>query len=315
MTPTPRSLQVPAFAKVNLGLEVLGLRQDGYHELRTLFQSVDLHDDLRLTLRPRALSLSCDHPAVPEDRSNLALRAALELRRFTGTRQGAHIAITKRIPVAGGLGGGSSDAAAALRGLVRLWGLDLTAGELHALAARLGADVPFFLVGGTALGLARGDEVYPLRHQVRGHLVLVDPARPVSTAAVFRRLDAGLTPRENGHRIFRFVLSQLEGKSAFRALSNDLEDAALEEAPDLRGPVALIRGILVREGALLAALSGSGSTYFGLFDGAGKARRAEAALSAAGFAVHRGRTLGLDQYRKAWSRCLRSGGAGQGRIR
>lgn len=299
-----RVLAVRSFAKVNLGLEVLGLRQDGYHELRTLFQTIDLHDVL--TFRPHrgGITVACGHPGVPNDATNLAWRAADALRKWAKVKSGVAIGIEKRIPVAGGLGGGSSNAAAVLLALKRLWRLEIGPDDLHRLATRLGADVPYFLVGGTALGLARGEEVYPLRTQVKAHVVLVDPGRPVSTAAVFARVDAGLTPRENSYTIFRFVSRDLEGASAFRLLSNDLEQAALEEAPDLARAVGRIRSALVREGALLASLSGSGSSYFGVFDDAQRARRAHAALESQGFAVHRCRTLSLDQYRRAWSRAL-----------
>lgn len=247
-------LRVPSFAKVNLGLEVLGARQDGYHELRTIFQTIDLHDDVVLRPLRGDVVVRCDHPDVPGDERNLALRAALALRRFARSRRGVEIAITKRIPVGGGLGGGSSNAAAVLMALDHLWGTGLGAAGLHRLARTLGADVPFFLVGGTALGLGRGDEVYPLRRQVAAHVVVVDPGRPVSTAAVFARKAASLTPRENSHTIFRFVSSDLEGAVAFRALANELEEATLEEAPELRHQVRRIRGFLVREGALLASL-------------------------------------------------------------
>jgi 4-diphosphocytidyl-2-C-methyl-D-erythritol kinase len=300
----PRELRVRSYAKVNLGLEVLGTRADGYHELRTLFQTVDLHDDIRLRPTRADIAVVCAHPAVPEDATNLAWRAADALRRHAKTEGGVEIVIEKRIPVAGGLGGGSSNAAATLLALDRLWGTRLGIDGLQPLARRLGADVPYFLYGGTALGLARGDEIYPLRRQVKAHLVIVDPGRPVSTAAVFARVDASLTPRENSNTIFRFVSRDLEGKEAFPVLANDLERAALEEAPDLARVVGRIRDALVREGALLASLSGSGSSYFGVFDDAQRARRAHAALASQGFAVHRCRTLSLDQYRNAWTHAL-----------
>jgi len=276
--------------------------------LRTIFQTISLHDDVTLRITRKAgVSVRCDHPGVPQDRTNLAAKAALALARHAGRRDGVAITIEKRIPVAGGLGGGSSNAATVLIGLDRLWKLGLGVDGLNPLARRIGADVPFFLYGGTALGLARGEEIYPLQRQVRGELVVVDPGRPVSTAAVFRRSDAQLTPRENSNTIFRFVSRDLEADAGFSALSNDLERAALEEAPDLRLAVVSIRGILVREGARLAVLSGSGSSYFGLFDDAPKARRASAALRAEGFAVHRCRTLSLDQYRRALRLTARSG--------
>jgi 4-diphosphocytidyl-2-C-methyl-D-erythritol kinase len=307
------AVRVRSFAKLNLGLEVLGPRQDGYHELRTLFQTIELHDDIELRPRRAGISARCDHPDVPGDERNLAVRAAHLLREHAHVRQGVEIAITKRIPVAGGLGGGSSNAAAVLLALDRLWGLGLGFDGLHAQARRLGADVPFFLLGGTALGLARGDEVYPLRRQVEAEVVVVDPGRAVSTAAVFARCDDTLTPRENGPTIFRFFSRYLEGRDdAFRLLSNDLEPAALEEAPGLAGSVKRIQGILVREGALLTSLSGSGSSYFGLFREVRQARRAHAALLDEGFRAVRSRTLTVDRYRRSWVRTLGQAGRARG---
>jgi 4-diphosphocytidyl-2-C-methyl-D-erythritol kinase len=173
-------LRLPSFAKINLGLEVLGVRQDGYHELRTIFQTIDLRDDILIRSGGRDVTVSCDHPAVPAGRQNLAWRAADELRRFAKRTDGVEIRIAKRIPVAGGLGGGSSNAAAVLLGLDRLWRLGLGPEDLHRIARRIGADVPYFLVGGTALGLGRGDEVYPLWRQIRIHVVVADPGRALS---------------------------------------------------------------------------------------------------------------------------------------
>ena len=297
-----KALRVASFAKVNLGLEVLGLRQDGYHELRTLFQTIDLHDDVELRPHRGEACVRCDHPLVPGGGGNLALRAAEALRRHAKVEAGVEIRITKRIPVGGGLGGGSSNAAAVLLGLDRWWRLGLGPAGLRPLAQRLGADVPFFLVGGTALGLARGDEVYPLDQQVRAHVVVVDPGIPVSTAAVFRRLDKSLTPRENSNTIIHFVSRDLEAEGAFRLLSNDLEEAALAEAPALAEQAGRMRGVLVREGACLAALSGSGSSYFGLFGDPRAARRAQAALAKEGLTASRARTLSRSEYRRAWFR-------------
>jgi 4-diphosphocytidyl-2-C-methyl-D-erythritol kinase len=295
-------MQLRSYAKVNLGLEVLGARDDGYHELRTLFQTIDLHDDVVLRPRPRAVTVQCDHPLVPNDATNLAARAAEALRAHGRVARGVEIVIRKRIPVGGGLGGGSSNAATVLLGLDRLWKLGLGPDGLHPLARRLGADVPYFLLGGTALGLSRGDEVYPLRRQLRAHVVLVDPGVHVSTARVFARLDARLTPRLNSNSIFYFVSRELEGSGAFRFLANDLEEAALEEAPALRVQAERIRAVLLREGACLAALSGSGASYFGLFEEARPAQRARAALVAEGFRALAARTLTLDQYRVARGR-------------
>jgi len=306
---------VPAFAKVNLGLEVLRRRRDGYHELRTVFQTVDLCDDVVLTRRPRGVEVSCDHPEVPGGRDNLAVQAARLLKRRCGVGEGVQIDIVKRIPVAGGLGGGSSDAAAVLLGLSHLWDLALGPARLHDLARRLGADVPFFLLGGTALGVGRGDEVYPLRSQLRAQLVIVDPKTPVPTRKVFARLGRRLTPRENSHTIFHFVSRDLEGVDSLPVLANDLERAALEEAPELAKKAKQIRWVLDREGARLTSLSGSGSSYFGVFAAAAPARQACVALADAGFEAVRAQTLTLDQYRGIWARSLERGGLGRGQTR
>jgi 4-diphosphocytidyl-2-C-methyl-D-erythritol kinase len=311
-----RALTVPSFAKVNLGLEVLGLRQDGYHELRTIFQTIDLHDDIRIASRPAEIELVCDHPSVPKDATNLAYRAAQELRRRGAVERGVRIEIRKRIPVAGGLGGGSSNAAAVLLALDRLWGLGLGRPGLDRIARSLGADVPYFLTGGTALGIARGDEVYPLAEQVRAHVVVVDPRRPLSTAAVFKRLDAELTPRENSRTITRFVSSNLRGAVRFGVLENELEKAALSEAPELAVSARQMRDILVTEGAMLAQMSGSGSTYFGLFEARAGAARARRALEASGFSALLAQTLPLSEFQGRWRRSLRTlraGATGQAR--
>lgn len=300
-----KALVVPSFAKLNLGLEVLGTRQDGFHELRTLFQTIDLHDDIRLTPTRSAIEIACRHPDVPCDRSNLAYRAAAELRRRGRVARGVRIEIVKRIPVGAGLGGGSSNAAAVLVALDRLWGLGLGRAGLDPLARRLGADVPYFLTGGTALGLARGDEIYPLHEQICGHAVVVDPGRPLQTERVFERIDAALTPRENSLTISRFVSSDLSGAVRFGILKNELENAALGEAPDLAESTRRMRVILMREGAVLAQMSGSGSAFFGLFEARAAAARARKALEAGGFRALPARTLSLEQFRERTERPLR----------
>jgi 4-diphosphocytidyl-2-C-methyl-D-erythritol kinase len=196
-----------------------------------------------------------------------------------------------------------------LIGLDALLGLDLGATGLYPLARRLGADVPYFLFGGTALGLARGDEIYPLRRQIQAQVVIVAPGRPVSTPAVFRRLDASLTPRENSSTIYRFVSSDLDGSAAFQILSNELERAALEEAPELALVVRRARALMRRAGAFFTSLSGSGSSFYGMFGDARSARQAVGMLRSAGIVAHRCRTLSLDRYRRTWERATRVAGA------
>src|SRR5260370_22788299 len=157
-------LVMRSYAKINWTLDVLYRRQDGYHEIRTIYQTVSLFDRLDMTQSAGDISVDCDDPRVPCDDSNLVYRAAAALRQATGTRAGAKIRIEKHIPVAGGLGGGSSNAAAVLIGLSRFWELDVRFELLFEIAASIGSDVPFFLAGGTALGAGRGEEIYPLAH-------------------------------------------------------------------------------------------------------------------------------------------------------
>ena len=189
MTHEPKPLKLKSYAKINLGLEVLGQLEDGYHELRTLFQTVDLADDLLLRPRREGVKVVCAHPLVPSDGTNLAARAAELLRGYAGVKRGVEVEIRKRIPVGGGLGGGSSNAAAVLMGLDRMWRLGLGPDGLHLLARKLGADVPYFLVGGTALGLGRGDDIYPLAELPRVNVVMIRPGFGVSTVEAYRWYD------------------------------------------------------------------------------------------------------------------------------
>ena len=188
MTMPNTSLTLNAYAKLNLTLEALGRREDGYHDIASIIQTVDLRDTL--TLEPAdEFSLECDAPEL-DSHENLALRAAILLKASVGCDKGARIAISKRIPVSAGLGGGSSDAAATLVGLNRLWGLGLSLGELTPLAARLGSDVPFFLRGGTAMVSGRGERVRPLPPADLEWLVILKPdiRVPQKTASLYGRL-------------------------------------------------------------------------------------------------------------------------------
>jgi 4-diphosphocytidyl-2-C-methyl-D-erythritol kinase len=241
-----------AFAKINLDLRVLGVRADGYHELRTTFQSIALHDTLTFTLladRSHPLVLTCDDPACPADRTNLVWRAARAMWRAAGRRgdpKGLRVRLVKRIPLQAGLGGGSSDAAAALRACAALWRVGDAA--VRRAAARLGADVPYFLEGGTALGLGRGDRLLPLTDRTASWVVLVLPAFGVSTKDAYGWLDAQ-----------RAGLETVSGRAAGGA--NDLEGPVAAHYPEIR---RIVRG-LERAGSVSAAMSGSGSALFGLF--------------------------------------------------
>jgi 4-diphosphocytidyl-2-C-methyl-D-erythritol kinase len=243
-----------AFAKINLDLRVLGVRPDGYHELRTTFQSIALHDTLTFTPladRSHPLVLTCDDPACPADRTNLVWRAARAMWRASGRRgdpKGLRVRLVKRIPLQAGLGGGSSDAAAALRVCAALWRVGDAA--MRRAAARLGADVPYFLEGGTALGVGRGDRVLPLPDRTASWVVLVLPAFGVSTKDAYGWLD-----RQRAGRAGK------EGGKGGDDSGNDLEGPVAAHHPEIP---RIIRG-LERAGSVSAAMSGGGSALFGLF--------------------------------------------------
>ena len=183
------SISLSAMAKINLDLRILGIRSDGYHDLRTIFQTLALSDRVTVTARRGPFVITCDDPDVPTDRTNLVWKAASLLRRLGARKAGPPrdlaIDLHKRIPAQAGLGGGSADAAATLLALNRLWQLDLDATTLARIGARLGADVPFFLVGGTALGLGRGDDIYPLDDLPGVHVVVLRPGFGVSTVEAY----------------------------------------------------------------------------------------------------------------------------------
>ena len=198
------TMRVRSFAKINLALAVLGKRPDGFHEIRTVFQSIDLHDELEIHESHR-LQLECANlPDLPADQ-NLVWKAADALSRKAGSSRGARILLKKSIPPGAGLGGGSSNAAAALMGLNRFWNLEIPRTDLRSLAVGLGSDVPFFLEGGTALGIGRGEEIYPLPPVASAPLVVVYPGVHVSTAEAYRSLNLRLTSSEATHKIQEFL--------------------------------------------------------------------------------------------------------------
>jgi 4-diphosphocytidyl-2-C-methyl-D-erythritol kinase len=270
-------LRRPAFAKINLGLRVVGVRADGYHELRTVFQTVSLHDTLTFTWPAPAFELCVDDPSLSAGKDNLVRRAAEAFGRAAGVGGAPRVRITlrKRIPMGSGLGGGSSDAAVTLTALNRIHGRPLMPLRLHEIASDLGSDVPFFLTGGTALGLGRGEIVRPLRDLDASPVILLMPRVHLSTPEVFRRADAILTPPHGQTRIYRFSRQGLRGTELAGLAPNDLQDAAAVLHPRL--------GRLLRElraaGATVAAMSGSGSAVYGLFAGEGNAARALKTLS------------------------------------
>ena len=274
-----------ALAKINLTLRVVGVRADGYHELRTTFQSVALHDTLTCRARPGDFQIVCDDPACPANEANLVWRAAERVWDAAGRRgapRDAEVHLAKRIPMQAGLGGGSSDAAAAVRVLAAVWGADLTADRGREIALALGADVPFFLHGGTARGVGRGDVVSPLIDAPPSWVTLVVPGFGVSTKDAFAWWDATSSGRSAAGDDARVSgVPDLEGNDEGNDAGNDLQDAVAAHHPEI---AQLVTALRIR-GATHAAMSGSGSAVFGLF-----ARRADAS-AAAGALAARGRRV------------------------
>jgi 4-diphosphocytidyl-2-C-methyl-D-erythritol kinase len=281
-----KEVRISAFAKVNLRLDVVGKRSDGYHQLRTIFQTVSLHDELRLhaTAKPGVSLSVVGNPALAQEpaRQNLVHRAVDAVRRKLKRRDGVHIELQKTIPAGAGLGGGSSDAAAAIVGYLRLVGAELPEQTLIAIGAALGADVPFFLLGGRALGVNKGDEIYPLPDVETAPLLVVFPKGiRVATADAYRWLDAPvldgsepsrkpatLTEAEKIRKLFGFCA--LSWSPQVHGLSNDFEKAVFRRHPRL----ANIKRDLLQKGATEALLAGSGSAVYGVFPSPAKARRA-----------------------------------------
>ncbi len=276
---------VRSFAKINLALAVLGSREDGYHEIRTVLQSIDLHDILEIRPSP-ALDLECEGLEDVPLHENLVWRAATRLQREYPVG-GAHISLRKKIPPGSGLGGGSSNAAAALLGLIRLWGLDVPPGRLRDLAGDLGADVPFFLSGGMAIGIGRGDEVYPLPDLPSCNVVVVYPGLSISTTEAYGQLSQRLTPETSRNRIQLFCSSLGAGSWLPTGIFNDFERVILAG----HEPVREARDLLTERGATATLLSGSGSSVFGFFRSEESALAASSAIEREAWRVFPAKTL------------------------
>jgi 4-diphosphocytidyl-2-C-methyl-D-erythritol kinase len=294
MAPRSRKLLARAHAKVNLDLRVLGTRPDGYHELRTVFQTIALHDTLVAVERAGPFTVKCRTPGVPLDDTNLVSVAAAGLWKALGRGgkpRDTIVTIEKNIAVEAGLGGGSADAAAALQLLGRLWG-PVPLSLLREVAAGIGADVPFFLSGGTALGLGVGEEIYPLVDLPPHWVVLVRPPFGVSTAEAYSWYDedraAGLRePRE-------LQILPVPWPTRAAQMINDLEPPVVRRHPE----IGTLKTVLRESGASAAAMSGSGSAVFGLFRSRAAAARALGPLSRGGSKAQLTRTLTRAEYER-----------------
>lgn len=288
------SITLRAFAKINLSLRIKETRADGFHDVQTILQAIDLSDRITCEARRGPFEIRCDMPGVPADSTNLVWKAAQLLWEASGRggeARHALVSLRKQIPMKAGLGGGSSNAAAALVGLRHVWKLRVPDDQMYALASRLGSDVPYFLVGGTALGLGRGDEVYPLENLPRYWVVLAIPSFGVATKEAYEWFD------EKRGRVQFSPASVPENctRPLFRArplfagvsLINDLEAPVMARHP----LIGQLKQRLTERGAIIAAMSGSGSTVFGVFRSAGAAGTAARGLKAEGVRVVTARFL------------------------
>ena len=290
-----RSISLPAFAKINLDLRVLGTRPDGFHDLKTVFQSLALFDTVTVTARRGPLAVTCDEPDIPTDRRNLVWKAASLLHRVnTGKStppRDIAIDLRKRVPSEAGLGGGSANAAMTLLALNALWKMELTPDSLARIGGRLGADVPYFMIGGTALGLGRGDDIYPLSDMPPVHVVILRPGFGVATADAYGWFDEELRRplKEPAAR------AMPAGWPAWSfTLRNDLEIPVVRHHP----AIGRIKQSLIDAGAAFAAMSGSGSAVFGLFERAEAARRTANDLARPGWLSLHTRTLTRKEYER-----------------
>ena len=268
-----QDIRVRAHAKINLYLDVVGKREDGYHNLETIFHSIGLHDEVIIRKQATTgITVHCEHPGIPCDSRNLAYRAAQCLSDEVGGIGGVAIDIYKRIPVAAGLAGGSANAAAVLHGVNQLFELGFTQDVLMRLGARLGADVPFCLHGGAALGLGIGDQLTRLPALADVPLLLLNPGIEVSTASVFRKLKISLTKREKTGIIIKTYVKKGDVVGVGKNLYNRLEVPVFSQYPEV---AALKNELSTQTGCYGALMSGSGATVFAVMSDMDITRRSE----------------------------------------
>ncbi len=253
---------LPSFAKINWTLRILGKREDGFHELFTVFQTVSLRDTLTFS-EAGNIRLTSNQPRMPVDGRNLVIKAANALNKEVGGSFGAAIYLHKRIPSPGGLGGGSSNAAVALIGLRRLWQLDVTDDRLASIAAEIGSDAAFFLCGGTAAGSGRGENIEPVDDITAADMLIVRPRARVRTRDAFAALNAPVLTSEARERILSVSRTDADCLDPLHSeLTNDFERSVFAAFPEIER----VKQTLLDLGAVNAALSGSGASIFAIFD-------------------------------------------------
>jgi len=268
---SPKKLQFKTPAKINLGLHIHKKREDGFHELETILQMVTWFDELQLEGTSEKVELFCDTPEIPNDETNLVVKAARLLQKhFPGSCAGVNITLKKSIPSGAGLGGGSGNAAGVLLALNHLWDLKISRENLIAISAELGSDVPFFLMSPCAIGTGKGEILEPINNPINLYILMIYPNLPLSTPWVYGNLKLKLTKHKNNISILANFLMRSEFAQLGAALYNDLEPVVFKRYPE----ILEIKNELLRSGAGGALLSGSGSTVFGIFDKPDLAKKA-----------------------------------------
>ena len=270
MTPS-KKLKFKTPAKINLGLHIHKKREDGFHELETLFQMVAWFDEIEMEETSEKVELFCDTPGVPNDENNLVMKAVRVLQnRFPEKCGGVKIRLKKNIPFGAGLGGGSGNAAGTLLALNHLWDLNLPREELTQMASSLGSDVPFFLMSPCAIGRGKGEILEPIENPISFYILMIYPGFPIATPWVYGNLKLKLTKAENNISILTNFLMRSEFVQLGAALFNDLELVVIKRYPE----ILQIKNELLSLGAEGALLSGSGSTVFGIFENPEIAKKA-----------------------------------------
>lgn len=253
-----------SFAKINIGLNIIARRKDQHHNIETLLQQIDLHDLVSIEKNNNTkITVRCNNPSVPEDEKNICHQAVKLIQRATGIHEGAKIEIEKRIPVAAGLGGGSSNAASIIKGLQQLWNVRLDEQVIKSIAIKLGADVFFFLCGGTAIATGTGDILKPITLRDQFICVLIYPNIEISTTWAYRNFNFSLTKIKKSVKLAHFFSNDASLYRIKNLICNDLEEVVFQHCPVLED----IKNLFYANGAFYAAMSGSGSTIYGLFPG------------------------------------------------
>ena len=267
-----------SYAKINLGLLLLGKRDDGYHDIATVFQQIDLHDHISFRKIASSIRITSSNPTLPLDENNLVYKSCRLFQKAQGITEGLEVHIQKHIPIGGGLGGGSSNAAATLVAMNHLWKTNLSLAELLEMAIKIGSDVPFFLQGGIALGRGRGEILTPIQWPADWWIVLICPGIHVSSSWAYRQAKIALTKEEKFTK-FRSIFKRYSPHTLRTMLINELEGVVFQRHPILQE----IKKQLYQRDAFYASMSGSGSSVYGLFS-----HRAQAEVAKASFCTDQG---------------------------